>query len=106
MKKSEIKVDVTLDEHHVPEKLEWKANDVNEGGECSAIMMSMWDPKEQHALRIDLWTKDLMVNDMKKFFHQQMLTMADTFERATSEAKMAEEMRDFAKKFAEKMQLI
>ena len=106
MKNSEIKFDITLDEHHVPEKLEWMASDANDGGECEAVMMSMWDDKSNSTLRIDLWTKNMMVDDMKKFFHQSLLTMSDTFERATNEKEMADEMREFSKSFAEKMNLL
>jgi gliding motility-associated protein GldC len=106
MKKSEINFNISLDENHVPEKLEWVATDANEGGECGAVMMSMWDGKANSTLRIDLWTKEMMVDDMKKFFHQSLLTMSDTFERATNEKEMADEMREFSKNFAEKMNLL
>lgn len=105
MKQSEIKFNITLDEHHIPEQLTWEASDANEKGSCEAVMMSMWDEKEQNTLRIDLWTKDMKVHEMKKFFHQSLLTMADTFERATSEEKVAQNMREFAKDFAEKLGL-
>lgn len=105
MKKSEIKFEITLDEHHIPEKLKWTASDANDAGECKAVMMSMWDEKDQNSLRIDLWTKEMKVDEMKKFFHQSLLTMSDTFERATNEKDMADEMRGFAKSFAEKMGL-
>jgi gliding motility-associated protein GldC len=106
MKTSTINYTIHLDEHHVPEKITWQASDANEGGVCQAVMMSIWDEKEMNTLKIDLWTKDMMVHDMKKFYHQTMLTMADTFERATGEKNMAEEMREFSKNFAEKMELL
>lgn len=54
-------------------------------------------------LRIDLWTKQMTTDEMKAFFHQNILTMADTFERATGEGRMAAQMRDFGKYFAEHM---
>ncbi len=103
---SEIKFLVELDENRVPEKLSWTAQD---GGiaaeEAKAIMLSIWDSKVQETLRIDLWTKDMPVDEMKKFFHQTLVAMADTFERATGDEKMTGTMRDFCEYFAEKLEL-
>jgi len=77
---SEIKFNVELDENRVPEKLSWTAQD---GGveleEAKAIMLSIWDSKAQETLRIDLWTKDMPVDEMKLFFHQTLVAIADSF---------------------------
>ena len=43
---------------------------------------------------------------MKMLRPQSLFTMADTFEKATGETKMAREMRDFGQNFGEKMGLI
>lgn len=104
---SEIKFHVELDENRVPEKLSWTAQD---GGvqlaETKAIMLSVWDSKAQETLRIDLWTKDMPVDEMKLFFHQTLVAMTDTFRRATDDEKMADTMKDFSDYFAEKLELI
>ena len=103
---SEIKIVVELDENRVPEKLTWSAQD---GGiqkeEAKAMMLSIWDSKVQETLRIDLWTKDMPVDEMKLFFHQTLVAMADTFQRATQDEKMTDTMKDFCDYFAEKMEL-
>ncbi|VXB10082.1 Gliding motility protein GldC [Flavobacterium sp. 9AF] len=103
---SEIKFLVELDENRVPEKLTWTAQDggVNEE-EAKAMMVSLWDAKAQETLRIDLWTKDMPVDEMKIFFHQTLVAMSDTFHRATNDEKMAATMKDFCDYFAEKMEL-
>ena len=54
---------------------------------------------------IDLWTKDMLIDDMKQFFHQTLISMANTFERATNEDKIVGDMKDFCDYFAEKMGL-
>ena len=37
-------------------------------------MLSVWDAvKTQETLRIDLWTKDMPVDEMKLFFHQTLV---------------------------------
>ena len=103
---SEIRINVGLDENKIPEKLKWTAED---GGvdkeETKALMLSVWDHKAQESLRIDLWTKDMPVDEMKIFFHQTLSAMADTFERATNDDKMSATMRDFCDYFAEKLEL-
>jgi len=104
--KSKIEITVGLDENKIPEKLSWSAQD---GGikneESKAIMLSVWDPIEQDTLRMDLWTKDMPVDEMKQFFHQTLVSMANTFERATNDEKMSATMRDFCDYFAEKLEL-
>lgn len=104
---SEIKFLIDLDENRVPEKLQWTAQDggVNQQ-EAKAIMLSIWDSKAQETLRIDLWTKDMPVDEMKKFFHQTLVAMSDTFQRATDDQQMTDTMKDFCEYFAEKMDLI
>ncbi|CAM2792288.1 gliding motility protein GldC [Flavobacterium frigoris] len=104
--RSEIKFLVELDENRVPEKLLWSAKD---GGveleEAKAIMLSVWDGKAKESMRIDLWTKEMPVDEMKIFFHQTLVAMSDTFQRATNDEKMADTMRDFCEYFAEKLEL-
>lgn len=104
--KSEINFLIELDENRVPENLRWTARDggvVNQ--ESKAIMLSVWDNKARESMRIDLWTKDMPVDDMKIFFHQTLVSMSDTFERATGDKKMTETMKDFCDYFAEKLEL-
>lgn len=103
---STIELKVELDENRVPEKLKWSAED---GGvnneEAKAIMLSVWDSNAQETLKIDLWTKDMPVDEMKKFFHQTLVTMSDAFLRATQDEKMTATMKDFCDYFAEKLEL-
>jgi gliding motility-associated protein GldC len=104
---SEINFFIDLDENKVPEKLRWSAQD---GGvnseEAKAIMLSIWDSKTKESLRIDLWTKDMPVDEMKLFFHQTLVAMSDTYLRATGDEKMSETMKDFCDYFAEKLELL
>jgi gliding motility-associated protein GldC len=103
---SEIKFFVELDENKVPEKLSWTAQDGGvQAEEAKAIMLSIWDSKTQESLRIDLWTKDMPVDEMKLFFHQTLVAMSDTFKRATDDEKMSDTMKDFCDYFAEKLEL-
>ena len=103
---SDIKFKIGLDENKVPEEISWTAKDGGIDNEASkAIMISVWDHEKKDTLRMDLWTKDMPVDEMKQFFHQTLLSMATTFERATNDEKMSATMRDFCSYFAEKLEI-
>lgn len=101
MNKSTIRIDVTLDDNRVPESISWSATDttIENAQQAKAFMLSIWDGAEKTALRIDLWTKEMMVDEMADFFYQTMMTMADTYGRATNHPEMVDEMKKFAKDF-------
>ena len=106
MSTSKIELNIDLDDNKVPEKLSWTAPD---GGiqdeEAKAILLSVWDNISKETLRIDLWTKDMPIDEMKQFFHQTLVAMSDTFYRATQDEKMTATMKDFCDYFAEKLEL-
>jgi gliding motility-associated protein GldC len=103
---SEINFKVGLDENKVPETIFWTAEDGGiEDSESKAIMISVWDHLQKDTLRMDLWTKDMPVDEMKQFFHQTLVSMSNTFERATDDQKMGATMKDFCDYFAEKLEL-
>jgi gliding motility-associated protein GldC len=92
---------VNLDEQKIPHQIMWNATQSNSEAkqEAKAMMVSFWDGKERAALRIDLWTKEMMVDEMADFYYQTMMTMADTFDRATHQTELVGEMKSFAKTF-------
>lgn len=104
MNQSTITIDVTLDNDKIPERLSWSAtqSSAQEAQDAKAMMLSFWDGNDKAALRIDLWTKDMMVDEMGDFFYQMLITMADTFKRATNNESLTEEMKVFAKSFHKK----
>ena len=101
---SEISIKVGLDENRVPEALHWSADDgAIDGMEAKALLLSVWDSSQKDTYKINLWTKEMPVNEMIQFFHQTLTSMADTFETATGDDKMSATMRDFCDYYAEKM---
>jgi gliding motility-associated protein GldC len=106
-KKSEINITVGLNENSLPLAMHWSASDGGiDKAATSAFILSIWDPKEKNTMKIDLWTKDMTVDEMKQFFHQSLLTMADTFEKATGEHLISEDLRDYCYHFADKMNIL
>src|SRR5271169_1282167 len=106
MATSSISIDVTLDKDRVPEDIRWNATDstAENARKAKAMMLAFWDGADKTALRIDLWTKEMMVDEMADFFYQTLMTMADTFNRATHNAELVGNMKTFAKAFYKKFQ--
>lgn len=101
MQKSTITIDILLDPNKIPEQINWNASDTttNNMQRAKALCLALWDGEEKNALRIDLWTKDMMVDEMGDFYFQMLMSLADTFKRATRQEKLGEEMKTFAKDF-------
>ncbi len=100
MKQSEIKFQVKLDEQNVPEKIAWSATEKPDGGlaDTNAIALSVWDNMQKNTLRIDLWTKEMTVDEMKRFCVDSIGGLAQTIESATGDHKMAQMMHDLCSK--------
>jgi len=105
-KTSKINFTIELDEKNVPKKIEWEATDANFDGkkEAKAMMLSIWDKKEELTLAIDLWTNEMLVNDMNTFFLQIFRKMSDTYLRSTSNNELSKFIREFSDQFAEKIE--
>lgn len=107
MKKSRIEIEVSIDENTIPEKIVWSAEDGKMKDEqAAALFLALWDKRSQNSMKMDLWTKDMTVDEMKVFFHQTLVSMADAFHRATGETDIVEDLKDYCFHFAEKMKLM
>ncbi|MCX6185569.1 MAG: gliding motility protein GldC [Bacteroidetes bacterium] len=105
IKTSQIRIDVHLDKESLPSQIEWDADDADFDGKQAAkgVMLAIFDGLQQNAMRIDLWTNDMQVDEMNLFMFQTLATMADTFEKATNNKEVADEMRDFAHRFGHRV---
>ncbi|MFZ1520429.1 MAG: gliding motility protein GldC [Ignavibacteriaceae bacterium] len=106
-KKSEIKFLIELDDKKMPEKIMWQADDGDFEGmkEAKTMLLSLWDKEDKVTLGIDLWTKEMLVDDMNLHFYQIILKLGDTYRKSTSNNDTAKMFDDFASKFAEKIKL-
>ncbi|HTO14587.1 MAG TPA: gliding motility protein GldC [Edaphocola sp.] len=104
MKTHQINLNITLDNENMPEHIDWSATDTaNETpNQVKAIMLSLWDANESAAMRIDLWTKRMRVDEMNDFMFQTLVTMADTYTRATKNETLSNELKEFAGNFKKK----
>ena len=106
-RKSEIKLTIELDDKKMPVKIEWQADDADFTGtkEAKTMMLSLWDKEDKVTLGIDLWTKDMLVNDMNLHFYQMILKLGDTYRKAASDTETAKMFDSFASEFANKLKL-
>ncbi len=101
---SKITINVSLDEKKLPKQISWQATEssADSNRPAKAMILSFWDGTDRTAMRVDLWTKDMMVDEMADFFYQTMMTMADTYGRATKYTEQVDEMKKFAHDFYDK----
>ena len=108
MNQSTITIDVLLDPNKIPEQINWSASDSTAEmvQKAKAMSIAFWDGADKTAMRIDLWTKDMMVDEMADFYYQMLMSMADTFKSATQQEEMSNDMKKFAKEFFDKFKAI
>ena len=94
MKESEIKFKVSLDEENIPEKIAWDADEKEKRGysETKSISVSLWDSEQKNTLRIDLWTKDMPLDEMKRFYIDCLGGIGQTLLNATGDQHMSNEI--------------
>jgi gliding motility-associated protein GldC len=102
-KRSDIRISVSMDDEGVT-GIRWETDDAPDPGlqRAKAMLLALWDAEERNAMRIDLWTKDMTVEDMNDFFFQTLLTLAETYQRSTAERDLAADIKLFAREFADK----
>jgi gliding motility-associated protein GldC len=93
MKTSTINFTVHLDQNNVPEKIHWDATEKPDAelSETKAISVALWDERQKNTLRIDLWTKDMPVMEMKRFFIDCIGGLGQTILTSTGDEFMAAE---------------
>jgi gliding motility-associated protein GldC len=94
MRKTEIKFDIELDNNNVPEKILWDASDKPDHTltETKSISIAVWDNQQKNTLRIDLWAKDMPVDEMKRFYIECLGGMAQSVLQSTGDEYISNEM--------------
>ncbi len=106
-RKTEIKIIVELDDKKMPEKILWHADDADFDGmkESKTLMLSLWDKNDKVTLGIDLWIKDMLIDEMNKHYYQILLKLGDTYRRSTNNSDVSRMFDEFASEFAKKIKL-
>jgi len=106
-KKSNIVVQIGLDEEKVPVEILWKSEDgSNKFEPCKAMLLSLFDEDKLDTIKLDLWTKNMQVDEMDRFMFQTLRGLADTYFKATQNGELANQFQQFVHYFGEKTGLI
>ena len=103
MKKSTIQFNIELDQKNIPERIVWTATDKPDDtpSETKAISVSVWDSKEKNTMRIDLWTKDMPVDEMKRFYIECLGGIAQSLLSATNDERLSTEINQLCDRLVE-----
>jgi gliding motility-associated protein GldC len=106
MKKSTINFTIQLDQNNVPDKIFWDATDKPDPqlSETKSISINLWDHTQKNTLRIDLWAKDMPVEDMKRFYIDCIGGLAQSILTATGDEVMASETNALCERLAKHVQ--
>ncbi len=107
MKKSEIKLVVELDDDQIPEKIMWDADEKESGGltETKSMSLSLWDHEKKNTMRIDLWTKEMPIDEMKRFYIDCLGGLAQSILNSTGDEYMNKEINDVCDRLVEHIKL-
>ncbi|MFM9839943.1 MAG: gliding motility protein GldC [Cyclobacteriaceae bacterium] len=105
MKKSKIQFEVQLDDNNVPEKIWWDATEKPEPGlsETKAISLSLWDHAQKNTMRIDLWSKEMPVEEMKRFYIDCLGGLAQSILSSTGDEIMSGEINSLCDRLAKQI---
>lgn len=104
-KSSQLRITIHLDEKNFPTGIDWDADDRPDGNDpiaCKAMLLSLFERDTLDTMKIDLWTTDMQVNEMDRFFFQTLRALADTYFKATQNRDLAVDMQRFVNYFGEK----
>ena len=101
-----IKIGVRLDEERMPVDMELSGTDFDDAQVVKAMLLSVFDLDRRETLKIDLWTKDMQVIEMDRFMFQTLRGLADTYQRATNNTALANDMRKFVDYFGQKTEIL
>jgi gliding motility-associated protein GldC len=105
MKTSEINFKVELDSNNVPEKIWWDATEKPETGlsETKSISISLWDHVQKNTMRIDLWSKEMPIEEMKRFYIDCLGGLAQSILSATGDEQMSGEINTLCERLAKQI---
>jgi len=106
--RSEIKIDIELDDKKQPKKIKWSAEAENglQTRESKAMLLSFFDKESLETFKIDLWTTDLQVAEMDRLMFHTLKALTDTYYRATKNETLSNQMQAFVDHFGKFTKII
>lgn len=94
MRKTEIRLQIELDDQNVPTTITWHADDApaDTVPDTRCFALSIWEADTNQTLNINLWTQKMMMGEMKKFYLQTVAGLTETLFSATGDEVSYKEM--------------
>lgn len=106
--KSEIKVEVELDDNRQPTKIHWTAE--SQDGpvvkETKAMLLSFFDKESLETYKIDIWTNEMQVAEMDRLMFHTLRGLTDAYYNATKNEELSNQMRGFVDYFGKFTKII
>ncbi len=100
-------IDVSLGEDAIPSEISWTATDQKQMNQkAKAMLLSIFDEETRETLKIDLWTREMQVVEMDRFFYHTFRALSDTYFRATNNVKLANAIKQFVQYFGEETEIL
>ena len=82
---AEIKLTIDLDGDQLPTRITWQASEAQHRGptNCQSAMLALWDSDNKTTAAIDLWTKEMTIDDMNIYVYQ-VIPLVHTSPRITT----------------------
>jgi gliding motility-associated protein GldC len=105
--KSHINIEVDLGDDLIPREIRWSAPDQDQLNQpVKAMFLSLFDGENKETLKIDLWTKEMQVVEMDRFFYQTLRSMSESYFKATNNQALAGAMQQFVQYLGEQTEII
>ena len=100
-KKSHIHIKVELDDDNIPDNITWDASEkpTDVPSNTKAVSLALWDETSMNTMRMDLWTKEMTIEEMKRFFVNCIGGLAQTILNSTGDEYLANETNALCDKF-------
>lgn len=108
-KEKAINIKVGLDNKNHPKKIFWKSEDNPQGKEwteAKGMLVSFFDAEYLDTYKLDLWTTDMQVAEMDRFVFQTIKGITDTYQKATGNSQLANDMQKFVQYFGEQTKIL
>ncbi len=104
---AEIKLTIDLDGDKLPTRIAWQASEAENPAptNCQSAMLSLWDSESKTTASIDLWTREMTIDDMNLHVYQVIHKLADTYWRATKDKDIADVIHEFGDGFGKTLGL-
>ena len=106
-RKATINIEVFLNENNLPDQISWIASDSKKNNDfVKAFMLSFWDSNLKNSSNIDLWTKEMTMEEMKFFIFQNLLKMSSLVQKSTGDQELTKYIKNFATEFGKKSNVL